>query len=259
MRDVVLAEMTRQALNDAVVEITAAEKISRARQLDRIMIRLKEMAYGNFAVNMATGVVGRANEQNKRTIESSLKQAFGIDMRGLMGNSVVKDTLELAVRNNVNLITSIHTDFMSEIGDVIRESVMEGKRHTDMISMIRERGNVSESRARLIARDQTAKINSDLTRERHQSMGISMYFWGGAGDERERTSHRLLNGKLCRYDDPTVYSDDGGKTWKSRRSLTAYDPATKKNVHAFIGHPGDDIQCRCFQRPHVIIDLDEAA
>ena len=56
--------------------------------------------------------------------------------------------------------------------------------------------------------------------------------------ERVRESHRALNGKLCRWDDDTVYSEDGGKTWKSRAAIGGY-----------IGHPGADYQCRCISSP----------
>jgi len=151
--------------------------------------------------------------------------------------------METAVVNNVNLITSIKTDFIKEIGDVIRGSVYEGKRHTDMIGLIKERViEGGEARARLIARDQTAKLNSELTRKRHESIGINLYIWRTGGDERVRTSHALLNRMLCKYDDSTVYSDDDGRTWKDR---------TEDMVHL---HPGEDYQCRCIQIPHVVIE-----
>ena len=42
-----------------------------------------------------------------------------------------------------------------------------------------------------------------------------------------------MDGLLCRWDDATVYSEDGGKTWIPR-------PAG-----AVLMHPGMDYQCRC--------------
>jgi hypothetical protein len=74
-----------------------------------------------------------------------------------------------------------------------------------------------------------------------------MYIWSTSGDERVRgtpkseggkypdaiPSHYLMNEKLCRWDDSTVYSDDGGKTWRDR-------PAGAVQLH-----PGEDYQCRC--------------
>ena len=42
-----------------------------------------------------------------------------------------------------------------------------------------------------------------------------------------------MDGGLCRWDDSSVYSDDGGKTWKPR-------PGGAAQLH-----PGIDLRCRC--------------
>lgn len=242
MKETAIESFSTTTLNDARPE-DIDRKIEQSGLLDELIRKLQTMATGSFAVNMAAGVVSRANEQNKSSIVSSLKQAFRIDASNLLNNNVVRKTLELAVVENVNLIESIKTDFINELSDVLRTAITEGKRHTDLIALIRDRGNVSESRARLIARDQTAKINAQLTQERHVSLGIELYIWGGVGDERERDSHRVMNEKLCRYDDPAVYSDDGGKTWKKRKSIGGVEK-----------HPGEDYQCRCVAIPYVLIE-----
>lgn len=60
-----------------------------------------------------------------------------------------------------------------------------------------------------------------------------MYVWDTSGDERVRESHAVMEGLLCRWDDATVCSYDGGRTWVPR-------PAG-----AVLMHPGMDYQCRC--------------
>jgi SPP1 gp7 family putative phage head morphogenesis protein len=92
---------------------------------------------------------------------------------------------------------------------------------------------ISQGRANFIARDQIGKLNGHISQRRMESAGLSMYEWMTSGDERVRESHWIMDGLLCRWDDPTVYSDDGGKTWKDRPS------------GAVLLHPGDDFQCRC--------------
>ena len=99
---------------------------------------------------------------------------------------------------------------------------------------------MSQSRAKLIARDQTSKLNGSLVKARAQAVGSKTYIWSSVGDERTRESHRVLNGMLCKMNDDTVYSDDNGETWKSRRS-----------IGAFIGKPTEDYQCRCAMLPVV--------
>jgi hypothetical protein len=66
-----------------------------------------------------------------------------------------------------------------------------------------------------------------------ESVGLTMYVWETSGDERVRPSHEMMDGGLCRWDDSTVYSQDGGKTWTSRP------------YGAVLLHPGQDFQCRC--------------
>jgi uncharacterized protein with gpF-like domain len=92
---------------------------------------------------------------------------------------------------------------------------------------------MKKKQANLIARDQIGKLNGQTTQARMESLGLTLYEWSTSGDERVRTSHLKLEGKLCKWSDPTVYSEDGGKTWNSR-------PASWCQFH-----PGYDIQCRC--------------
>lgn len=236
---ITLEKLNRVKLGDAM---STSEKINYSQMLDELIETLQKLAVSNFAVHVASGMVARADDQNKRTILSSLKDAFDINADGLLGSQVIRDTLQLAVDENVNLIQSIKTSYINDIGDTIRQSVIDGRRHTDIVSEIRARGQVSQSRARMIARDQTAKINADLTRERNLSLGITMYVWGTSGDERTREDHLAMKGKICRYDDPTVYYDPESKKWVKRTS----------NMVKL--HPGEDYQCRCTGHPHVLIE-----
>jgi len=76
------------------------------------------------------------------------------------------------------------------------------------------------------------KVLAQENRERMESAGLSMYEWSTAQDERVRPSHALMEGKICKWDDPTVYSTDG-KTWKPRPE------------GAPLVHPGEEEGCRC--------------
>ena len=70
-------------------------------------------------------------------------------------------------------------------------------------------------------------------RQQMESQGLKLYMWSTCADERVRASHALMEGKLCKWADSTVYSTNGGKTWKPR-------PAG-----AVLLHPGEDEGCRC--------------
>lgn len=186
------------------------------------------------ATLLATRFVTKVHYQNKSQYIRNFKNAFSVDLSSVIEKEVLDDTLKLAIENNVNLITSIKNDFINDIGSNVFDNYKRGFRHTELISEIRERGNVTYSRAKLIARDQTAKINSDFDEARNRRLGFDVYKWSGTGDQRQRKSHKVLNNMLCKYSDPDVYSDDDGQTWKKRKS-----------IGAFCGKCGEDIQCRC--------------
>ena len=73
-------------------------------------------------------------------------------------------------------------------------------------------------------------------------MGSKTYIWSGVMDERhrKREDHWVMNGKLCRWDDPTIFSEDQGKTWKKRKQIGGVE-----------AHPSEPINCRCAALPVV--------
>lgn len=239
MLQALLNELDKPTLTDAP-DTTPLTITSR---LTAVMQRLASISIQEVAARLSAGFVARVNLQNKEQTQRTFSQTFGIDLTGMLGDGAIKPEMEKAVSDNVDLITSIHTDFIHDIGAAVFGNMKDGVRHENLIDIIKERGNVTRNRARFIARDQTSKLNADLTEARNVALGLDLYEWGGTGDERERDSHLVLNGMLCKYSDPTVYSDDGGKTWKKRST-----------IGAFIGKPGEDYQCRCLPFPYVSWD-----
>jgi SPP1 gp7 family putative phage head morphogenesis protein len=145
------------------------------------------------------------------------------------------DDLKSFSRTNVELIKSIKDKTLTDIEVMSQDAIRSGLRHEVIAKQIQEQFQTTKSRARLIARDQVSKLNGQLTEVRQKDLGISEYIWRTTGDERVRRSHAIMDGKRCRWDDPTVYSDDGGKTWKKRASIGGIQK-----------HPGQDYQCRCW-------------
>ncbi len=121
---------------------------------------------------------------------------------------------------NVDLITSIDTRFFADVRDTVEEAVRSGVTTDRLAEDIEARFGVSDSRARLIARDQVAKLNADITQNRQASLGVKEYIWSTSGDGRVRESHQEMDGQVCSYDSPPLV--DG------------------ENVN-----PGQAVSCRC--------------
>lgn len=152
-------------------------------------------------------------------------------------------------RTQVTLITKASNDMRDAVARRVRKGVAEGQNNEEVKALImRDLPGISTRRAAIIARDQTAKLNADLSQGRMEQAGIETYIWSTSMDERVRglpggkyanavPSHYLMEGLICRWDDPTKYRNASGE-WVARPN------------GAPLLHPGQDIMCRCVALPN---------
>jgi SPP1 gp7 family putative phage head morphogenesis protein len=175
----------------------------------------------------------KTSKWNSEQWQKTLQQVMGVNT--LQYEPWLNNNLKSFSRENVELIKSIKDKSLTDIETLSQRSLRMGIRHEEIAKRIQEQYQTTKSRAKLIAQDQVSKLNGQLTQLRQQDLGISQYRFQTSGDERVRRSHAIMDGKLCRWDDSIVYSDDDGKTWKSRASIGGVQL-----------HPGQDFQCRCW-------------
>jgi len=150
-------------------------------------------------------------------------------------------------KQNYDLLKKVSTEYVRNVNRLVESAVTNGISYQTLMQDIVAAGLKPKGyQARLIARDQIGKLNGQISMAQQTDAGIDKYIWQTAGDERVRNTHREIDGKLCRWDDATVYSDDRGKTWKPR---TAGMPKV---------HPGMEIQCRCTAIPYMDDSIKEA-
>lgn len=236
MLDQIIDAVRKPRLNDA-----GDSEVGDDEYINQLMKSLSDIAAQDItkeAQIVASMFAKRSEYQNKKNFINSFKKSIKVDISSVIEMHDLGDFLDDAIKKNINLIKSVKTDFINDIGAQVFEDFKKGVRQSDLVKNIYERGGVSKSRAEFIARDQNAKLNSVLNEARNTKLGIDIYRWKGWGGNRQRPSHKALNGMLCKYSDITVYSDDNGKTWKKRKSIGAYE-----------GNPGTDYQCRCLDQP----------
>lgn len=136
---------------------------------------------------------------------------------------------------NIALVEKAGRAYAQDVRDVIGDPDNFGLRPEALHDLLVERGNVSESRAMLIARDQTLKLNSSLAEHRAKAAGVTRYTWSTSQDERVRPMHAELEGQAFTYDDPPVTNEAGDTN-----------------------NAGQDYQCRCVGLPILDDDDDEA-
>lgn len=199
-------------------------------------IELRAQDFTERARQLALNIGIETSNFNRQQLLRIMRSTLGVDV--FKSEPWLQGEIESWVAENVTLIKSIPGQALTTIEGLAQRGVRSGASASDIAKQIRERYGVTKSRAKLIARDQVAKLNGDLTQKRQKSLGIQYYTWESSRDERVRPTHDEMQGKLCRWDDPTVYSDDGGKTWKKRSSIGGVQL-----------HPGYDYQCRCSASP----------
>jgi SPP1 gp7 family putative phage head morphogenesis protein len=106
------------------------------------------------------------------------------------------------LESQVGLIQSIPRDAAVRVHEQVAEGVIEGKRFTEIAKQIQADAGVSKSKATLIARTETGRVTSVLLQARAESVGSETYIWRTARDADVRPSHKVLEGKVFRWDDP---------------------------------------------------------
>lgn len=163
--------------------------------------------------------IEKASENSAKELASAntqqLKRLLKVDI-----DPEVRPLLRGFVQSNTTLIKSQSSQVVAKIRGLLDGKL--GTRVEDLAQEMEQVFGVSKSKARLIARDQTLKLNGQITQATQVSVGIEKYEWVTSGDSRVRPIHDELNGTIQRWDTPPVISDDGRT-----------------------GHPGEDYQCRC--------------
>jgi len=121
---------------------------------------------------------------------------------------------------NIALIKSIDAQYLDDVATFVKVAQAEGWSAARAGREIAAITGTPLSRAKLVARDQIATLNGQITQQRQTEAGVKRYRWSTSQDERVRPEHEALEGRIFDWNDP---------------------PAE--------GHPGEPINCRCVAIP----------
>lgn len=116
---------------------------------------------------------------------------------------------------------------IQHLRSTVKENAEAGYRFDTLASHIKDRYDVSASKAKFLARQETALFMSKYREERFSEAGVTKYRWSTSRDERVRDSHKHLDGKTFSYKVPPVVDLGTGRR----------------------GNPGSDFGCRCVDMP----------
>lgn len=135
----------------------------------------------------------------------------------------IGDTMLALLAEQVDLIRSLPIDAAQRVHTLTVEALENGARAKEIKEEIMRSGDVSESRAMLIARTEVARTASTLTQARALAVGSQGYVWETSRDGDVRPSHKKMQGKIVDWDKPPV-------------------------LDKMTGHAGGFPNCRCWPR-----------
>lgn len=191
----------------------------------------------------AAGLVARANNQNRRLFRQRslrISRRLREEMAETKTGAVMRESLE----RQVVLIKSLPREAAQRAMNLAYTGYATGQRAGEIRRLppgaygpldkvpeglakeILKTGHVTVARANLIARTETTRVSTELTKVRSQHVGSEEFIWRTARDIDVRLRHQKLEGRTFRWDNPPVAGENG------ERAL-----------------PGQIYNCRCWAEP----------
>lgn len=162
--------------------------------------------------------VSRRDEKVWASIAREMAVGFRQEIRSAPTGQLFRD-LQL---EQVGLITSLPLKAAERVHALALKAREDGTRAEEMAREILRTGDVTVSRANMIARTEVGRVATNLTQARAVYVGSTHFIWETSRDSDVRPTHRKLQGKVFRWDDPPVCEADGvtralpGAIWNCR-------------------------------------------
>ncbi len=189
----------------------------------QIVLERYSQTIGPWAEQYAGRIIGEVNQNNERAwLDRSRKmsEALRAEIRTAPTGQVMRQLLA----EQVGLIKSLPTEAGQRVHRLTMEGIGQGTRAREVAKMIAASGEVTASRATLIARTEIGRTATALTQARATSIGSDGYLWRTSEDDRVRPSHAAMDGRFVAWSDPPTLDN-----------LT--------------GHAGALPNCRCYAEP----------
>jgi len=153
-----------------------------------------------------------------------LAEQMGATLRKEIAKAPVGQVMRARQDEQIRLITSLPREAAERVHAMTREGITKGWRADQISAEIMKTGEVTKSRADLIARTEIGRTSTLLTQARAEHVGSEGYNWRTAGDSDVRPSHKAMNGKFVLWTAPPT-------------------------LDGLTGHAGAVPNCRCYPEP----------
>ena len=184
--------------------------------------------------------ISYAAESIARKVSSSIAEMTEMTVGKPYYPQAAKERLLKDWESNFQVLcVSAESDAKKDIARLVTQAKNEGWNGKQLEkAVMKELPDKYANRASLIARTESAKLNTSVTLETYKEIGCKYYMWMATLDERVRPDHAMMNGLICSATDPTV--------WYEENPDDPMHPIEHKRDDTMVHlHPGEDFQCRC--------------
>lgn len=178
-----------------------------------------------WATSVGASMIADVSRRDE-AVWASLGQDMSRSLREEIQSAPTGEAMRRLLAEQVSLITSLPVKAAQRVHHLAQEALVGGQRADVVAREILRSGDVTKSRATLIARTEVARTASGLVQARSTHVGSDGYIWRTANDADVRRSHKKMAGKFVRWS----------------------DPPTLDNMQ---GHAGQFPNCRCYPEPVV--------
>jgi len=191
--------------------------------LDRYSVEFKEVLNRSLAImpKQTRNEKIRLRKEYLDTKDKPIKK----DRSKLFANRVGDNSKDLAFET----VAQLRRD--------TKKLIFGGRCREDIRDFIKNRLQISETRAKFIARQETALLTVEFQKLQYEEIGVEKYEWMTVGDHivrgyepDDKADHKSLDGEIFSWDNPP-----------SARHFSTKTPC----------HPGEDYNCRCQAKPIV--------
>lgn len=197
------------------------------------LIRASLNEYGNTLHFWAEHTAGRIITDVALRDEKTwliYAQDMSRGMRDQIRNTDLGAVYQELLNDQVRLIKSLPLEAAQRVHDLSTRALIEGGRASEIAGLIMATGKVSKGRANTIARTEVSRASSVFTQTRAEDLGSEGYIWRTSNDLDVRQSHREMNGKFVKWDEPPT-------------------------LDRMTGHAGCLPNCRCYCEPVIPEDF----
>lgn len=227
--DGINAELKGRIADELKAEVAAREDGYRADDLSAVLRAIRSLATGNIpGLSFVRSIGDSVRSAIDGNWQKAINQAIGVNV-ALPGTDM-SASVDAWAEENTALITNLAQSYLSKVTTAVNSGFRDGLSWRDISKNIQSETGVAKRRADLIARDQVATMNIQVTKQRAADLDIKQFVWRTMEDQRVRgnPSGRYPKAK------PSHYARNG-KTYNWSDGAGARDT-----------FPGQAINCRCF-------------